>query len=78
MLHRPRGGLSKVKGLDGGVDLVRKRSADSMRVDPLEPPVSMIDAFVRRGGNLWACTPCVKARGYTARLRPASEGGPHE
>lgn len=48
-----------------GVDLVRKRSADSTRVDPLEPLASMIDDFVRRGGNLWACTPCVKARGYT-------------
>jgi predicted peroxiredoxin len=21
--------------------------------------------FLARGGTLWACTPCVKARGYT-------------
>ena len=34
-----------------GVDLVRRRAAQSTD-------------FVRRGGNLWACTPCVKARGY--------------
>jgi predicted peroxiredoxin len=47
-----------------GVDLVRKRATQSTRVAPLEPLESMIDDFVRRGGNLWACTPCVKARGY--------------
>ena len=47
-----------------GVDLVRKRAANSTQVAPLEPLAAMIDDFVRRGGNLWACTPCVKARGY--------------
>lgn len=47
-----------------GVDLVRRRAADSTRVEPLEPLLSMIQDFVRRGGKLWACTPCVKARGY--------------
>lgn len=64
------GGLTAGLGVSifltsSGVDLVRKRSADSTRVDPLEPLSAMIDDFVRRGGNLWACTPCVKARGYT-------------
>lgn len=48
----------------GGVDLVRKRAADTTQVKPLEPLNSMIQDFVRRGGTLWACTPCVKARGY--------------
>jgi predicted peroxiredoxin len=47
-----------------GVDLVRKRSADSTQVHPLEPLKPMIQDFVHRGGKLWACTPCVKARGY--------------
>jgi predicted peroxiredoxin len=47
-----------------GVDLVRKRSADSTQVHPLEPLKAMIQDFVHRGGKLWACTPCVKARGY--------------
>jgi len=47
-----------------GVDLVRRRAAQSTQVAPLEPLGSMIYDFVRRGGNLWACTPCVKARGY--------------
>jgi predicted peroxiredoxin len=47
-----------------GVDLVRRRSADATQVHPLEPLKAMIEDFVRRGGKLWACTPCVKARGY--------------
>jgi predicted peroxiredoxin len=47
-----------------GVDLVRHRAADSTRVEPLEPLLARIQDFVRRGGKLWACTPCVKARGY--------------
>ena len=47
-----------------GVDLVRRRAADSTRVDPLEPLKEMIRDFLRHGGKLWACTPCVKARGY--------------
>lgn len=46
------------------VDLVRKRSVDLTQVPPLEPLRALIDDFVRRGGTLWACTPCVKARGY--------------
>jgi predicted peroxiredoxin len=47
------------------VDLVRKRAADAPHVPPLEPLKGLIDDFLRRGGTLWACTPCVKARGYT-------------
>lgn len=46
------------------VDLVRKRSVDMTQVNPLEPLAAMIKDFLARGGNLWACTPCVKARGY--------------
>jgi predicted peroxiredoxin len=47
-----------------GVDLVRKRAVDATEVHPLEPLKAMIADFVRRGGKIWACTPCVKARGY--------------
>ena len=47
-----------------GVDLVRKRSADTTQVHPLEPLKAMIEDFMKRGGKIWACTPCVKARGY--------------
>ena len=46
------------------VDLVRKRAVESTQVAPLEPLKALIEDFVRRGGTLWACTPCVKARGY--------------
>jgi len=48
-----------------GVDLVRKRATDTTHVAPLDPLAALIQDFVKRGGTLWACTPCVKARGYT-------------
>jgi len=46
------------------VDLVRRRAVESTLVSPLEPLKALIEDFLRRGGTLWACTPCVKARGY--------------
>ncbi len=48
-----------------GVDIVRKRAADTTHVQPLQPLGAMLQDFLKRGGNLWACTPCVKSRGYT-------------
>ena len=47
-----------------GVDVVRRRAADATRVAPLEPLADMLRNFTARGGKLWACTPCVKSRGY--------------
>ena len=47
------------------VDLVRKRAADQTHVPPLEPLRALIEDFQKRGGTIWACPPCVKARGYT-------------
>ena len=47
-----------------GVDIVRKKSSDTTQVKPLEPLADMMRDFVARGGALYACTPCVKARGY--------------
>jgi predicted peroxiredoxin len=47
-----------------GVDLARKRATDATQVHPLEPLSALIQDFLKRGGNLWACTPCVKSRGY--------------
>jgi predicted peroxiredoxin len=46
------------------VDLVRKRAIDNLVVHPLEPLAALVKDFLARGGTLWACTPCVKARGY--------------
>jgi predicted peroxiredoxin len=46
------------------VDLVRKRAIDSVVVHPLESLAALVNDFLGRGGRLWACTPCVKARGY--------------
>ena len=48
----------------GGVDVVRKRASDLTEVKPLSPLKALIDDFLARGGKLYACTPCVRARGY--------------
>ena len=48
-----------------GVDIVRRRAAETTHVKPLEPLADMLKDFLARGGTLWACTPCVKSRGYT-------------
>jgi predicted peroxiredoxin len=48
------------------VDLVRKRAVDHTQVAPLDPLKALIDDFLARGGTIWACPPCAKARGYTA------------
>ena len=39
-------------------------TADLTQVKPLEPLAAMLADFMTRGGKLWACTPCVKSRGY--------------
>jgi len=43
---------------------VRRRAIDNLVVNPLEPLAALVNDFLARGGRLWACTPCVKARGY--------------
>lgn len=48
-----------------GVDLARRGALETTHVKPLEPLAELVRDFVDRGGALWACTPCVKSRGYT-------------
>jgi predicted peroxiredoxin len=52
-----------------GVDLARKRAVDTTQVEPLEPLAGLINDFLARGGTLWACTPCVKSRGFARGSR---------
>ena len=47
------------------VDLVRRRGTDLTHVPPMDPLKTLITDFIARGGTVWACPPCVKARGYT-------------
>src|SRR5438067_11488976 len=47
-----------------GVDIVRKKASDTTHVKPLDPLAQLVRDFVSRGGALYACTPCVKSRGY--------------
>lgn len=47
-----------------GVDLVRKKASDMTQVKPLDPLADLVRDFIARGGALYACTPCAKARGY--------------
>lgn len=47
------------------VDLVRRHAIELTHVAPLDPLKSLIDDFMKRGGTVIACPPCVKARGYT-------------
>ena len=46
------------------VDLVRKGGQRLTQVAPLDPLSALIEDFQKRGGTIWACTPCVKSRGY--------------
>jgi len=51
--------------ISSGVDIVRRGAADLTHVKPGDPLPDMLRDFMARGGNLWACTVCVKNRGYT-------------
>lgn len=46
------------------VDVVRKGGQKMTHVPPLQSLIGLIEDFQKRGGVIWACTPCVQARGY--------------
>jgi len=46
------------------VDMARRGAIDLVHAHPMEPLKELVDDFLSRGGTLWACPPCVKARDY--------------
>ena len=48
--------------VSSAVDLVRRKAVDVTHVHPLK---SLMGDFIERGGTIWVCPPCVKARGYS-------------
>ncbi len=46
------------------VDIAGRGAADLVHAHPMEPLKDLLADFLKRGGTLWACPPCVKARGY--------------
>jgi predicted peroxiredoxin len=46
------------------IDIVRKGGQRMTQVAPMDSLAALIEDFQRRGGVIWACTPCVKSRGY--------------
>jgi predicted peroxiredoxin len=48
-----------------GVDVARKGATDLTHVHPFDPLGELMQDFLRRGGQLWACTSCITGRGYT-------------
>lgn len=51
--------------VSSGVDLVRKKAVDITHVPPLDSLKTLMQDFMARGGTIWACPPCAKARGYS-------------
>ena len=51
--------------VSAGTDLVRRKAADLMRMNPLDPSLGeLISKFMEDGGKVWACPPCASVRGY--------------
>lgn len=46
------------------IDLVRKNGVEHTQVHPMESVKDLLNSFMERGGDVWACPPCTKARGY--------------
>lgn len=46
------------------IDLVRRNGVSHTHVTPMEPLKDLLQAFIDRGGDVWACPPCTTARGY--------------
>jgi predicted peroxiredoxin len=51
--------------VSSAVDLVRRKPVDLTHVPALDPMKALMEDFVARGGTIWTCPSCVKARGYS-------------
>jgi predicted peroxiredoxin len=49
-----------------GVDLSRERAGELAHVRPFKPIADLIEEFVRKGGIVWASSPCRENRGVRA------------
>ena len=47
-----------------GVEIARRTAVDTVVVHPFDGLKVLMDDFMSRGGQIFACTPCCKARGY--------------
>jgi predicted peroxiredoxin len=55
-----------VFAVSAGVDVLRKRAADTVQMNPHDPSMKeLVDKFMAGGGTVWACPPCSALRGYT-------------
>jgi predicted peroxiredoxin len=44
---------------------------DAIREEGFAPLAELVHTLLQAGGQIWACTPCVKKRGLEGRLHPA-------
>lgn len=52
--------------VSAGVDVVRRRAADVVQMNPKDPSMKdLMDKFIANDGTIWACPPCAALRGYT-------------
>ncbi len=49
-----------------GVYCSKSGYPDHTHVPPFKPLGELVDSFVAKGGQLWACIPCVEHRGLSA------------
>jgi predicted peroxiredoxin len=47
------------------VEMAKKSNYELVQFQPLDPLKELVQDFIKRGGTIWACTPCVKSRGLT-------------
>ena len=58
------------------VDLARRRAIDMTHVPPLDPLAELVKDFLRRGGRLVACTPCVRRADTPRRISSKERRSP--